>query len=197
MKTLIEHVVGYMLKVIKSGINIKKNTKEFNAIKHGDYKCFMKLIRTPIPFMVKYVSGKITAEENNPNYDCDFEGLLKSGSALKLFYKKCFNHYGNIIDSDISDDNFAKLVTFEIAIRMHANNNLLLNKSVRTDLVDIIPILCKHKNIPLNEAEILQKGRIFLNMVKHNKAQFSSWQIGIENFEKSYHILEKYSILIV
>ncbi|MFA9290124.1 MAG: hypothetical protein ACEQSF_02730 [Solirubrobacteraceae bacterium] len=36
-------VVGYMLKVIHSGVKINDFKDEFNAIKHGDYVTFYKI----------------------------------------------------------------------------------------------------------------------------------------------------------
>jgi hypothetical protein len=35
--TIMEHVVGYMLKVLKSAKEITYYKNEFNAITHGDY----------------------------------------------------------------------------------------------------------------------------------------------------------------
>ena len=53
-------VVGYMLKVIKSGVRINKFKEEFNAIKHGDYKCFISLVGAEIPNdIVVYREGQI------------------------------------------------------------------------------------------------------------------------------------------
>lgn len=131
MKLIIEHTVGYMLKVLKSGKKISAFKAEFNAIKHGDYKTFLSLVKGKVPFMVIYNNGKICTEENNPNYECDFEGLIKSGDSLKIFYKNCFKEYGTITEPDILDEVYDKVVTFEIAIRMHANNANLLSKEKR------------------------------------------------------------------
>ena len=48
-KLIYDFVVGYMLKVIKSKAKITKYKEEFNAIKHGDYVCFINLINIGIP----------------------------------------------------------------------------------------------------------------------------------------------------
>ncbi len=121
--------------------------------------------------------------------DCDFGSLLKSGPSLIKFYINCKAIYGNINDSDISDDVYCKVVNFEIALRMHANNDSLLNN--QEDLIDVINKLCSFKNLPQTETDKLQKGRVFLNMIKHNKKQFPSWAEGIKSFEEAYEILMK------
>jgi len=189
--------VGYMLKVLKSQLVISEYKQEFNAIRHGDYKEFMNLVKTPIPFMIVYNQGCIKAEENNSNYDFDFEGLLKSQNGLFEFYNKCKLHYGYISDVAIPDELYHKLVVFEIALRMHANNHNLLNKSTRIDIIDVINLLGTYLKFSQSEINQIQEGRKFLNMVKHDKGQFSSWQKGIDEFKKAFLVLEKYKILVV
>jgi hypothetical protein len=197
MSLIIERVVGYMLKVLKSQKKITAYKKEFNAIRHGDYKSFLSLIGGKVPFMITYNNGDIYTEENNPNYDCDFEGLFKSGESLKIFFNNCYSLYGKITDEDIPDAIYQKAVLFEIALRMHANNFNLLSKTKRIDLIDVINILCDYKSISNFEKEKLQKGRIFLNMIKHFKNQYPSWHEGIKHFLEGYSVLEKYKILVV
>jgi hypothetical protein len=193
----IEVAVGYMLKVLKNQQRITEYKNEFNAIKHGDYKTFLSLVGGKIPPMVIYNSGKIRSEENNPNYDFEFEGLVKSGPSLRIFLKKCFVVYGNIEDPDITDSIYYKVVVFEIALRMHANNNNLLDKTKREDLINVISILSKFKNLSDEEEEKLQKARCFTNMVKHFKYQYPSWVVGIKHFLEGFEVLEKHKILIV
>jgi hypothetical protein len=193
----IEVAVGYMFKVLKNQQRITEYKNEFNAIKHGDYKTFLSLINGEIPPMVIYNNVRIKSEENNPNYDCDFEGLLKSGPSLLIFLKKCFVVYGNIEDPDITDSIYYKVVVFEIAIRMHANNHNLLDKTKREDLINVISILSKFKNLTDEEEEKLQKARCFTNMVKHFKNQYPSWEEGIKHFWEGFEVLEKHRILIV
>jgi hypothetical protein len=193
----IEVAVGYMLKVLKNQQRITEYKNEFNAIKHGDYKTFLSLIHGEIPPMVIYNNVRIKSEENNPNYDCDFEGLLKSGPSLLIFLKKSLLVYGNIEDPDITDSIYHKVVVFEIALRMHANNNNLLDKTKREDLINVISVLSKFKNLTPEEEEKLQKARVFTNMVKHFKNQYPSWEIGISYFLDGFSVLEKHKILIV
>ena len=193
----IEVAVGYMLKVLKNQQRITKYQNEFNAIKHGDYKTFLSLIDGGIPPMVVYNNGRIKYEENNPNYDFEFEGLVKSGPSLSIFFKKCLLVYGNIEDPDITDSIYYKVVVFEIALRMHANNNNLLDKTKREDLINVISVLSKFKNLSDEEEDNLQKARIFTNMVKHFKNQYPSWEIGISYFLDGFSVLEKHKILIV
>lgn len=197
MILVVEVAVGYMLKVLKDRKKITEYKNEFNAIKHGDYKTFLSLVGGKIPPMVIYNSGKIRSEENNPNYDFEFEGLVKSGPSLSIFFKKCLLVYGNIEDPDITDSIYHKVVVFEIALRMHANNNNLLDKTKREDLINVISVLSKFKNLTPEEEEKLQKARVFTNMVKHFKNQYPSWEIGISYFLDGFSVLEKHKILIV
>ena len=46
--------VGYMLKVLKSGVDTYKFRREFAAIRHGNYEEFIELVKGRIPFMVIY-----------------------------------------------------------------------------------------------------------------------------------------------
>ena len=105
--------------------------------------------------------------------------------------------YGNIEDPDIPDSIYHKVVVFEIAIRMHANNHNLLDKTKREDLINVISILSKFKNLTDEEEDKLQKARSFTNMVKHFKKQYPSWEDGIKHFLEGFEVLEKYQILIV
>jgi hypothetical protein len=194
---MIEYVVGYMLKIIKSGIKISIYKNEFDAIRHGDYKTFISLVGGEIPFMVIYESGNIRREEDNPNYKFDFEGLIKSGNSLKIFYENCLSYYGKINDYDVSQEIFQKVVSFEISLRMHANNLNLLNKTEQIKLEKVINILCDFKNIPEIDKNKIQSARKFINMIKHFKNQFPSWPIGISNFLIGYEILEKHKITIL
>lgn len=193
---IIEYVVGYMLKVLKSKKKINDFNKEFNAIRHGDYKEFLNLVKGEVPLVISYYDGIIRVDESNPNYECDFEGLIKSGPSLEKFYKNCFLSYGKIIDDDISEEIYHKLVIFEIAIRMHANNNNLLPKNSRCNLNKVIDILSHFKNMSEEEIKKLHQARIFVNMVKHFDNQFPSWSDGIKIFKEGFAVLEKYEILI-
>ena len=193
---VIEHTVGYMLKVLKSGIKISAYKAEFDAIRHGDYKIFLLLVGGKVPFMVIFNNGKIHSEENNPNYECDFEGLIKSEDSLKIFYENCFREYGTITDPDILDEIYDKVFTFEIALRMHANNVNLLSKERRYNLEEVINKLCAYKSLSQIEIENIQNARRFVNMIKHFNHQYPSWPEGIKHFLSGFGILEKYKILI-
>ena len=192
---IIEVTVGYMLKVLKSGRPLDTYKKEFAAIRHGDYYKFINLIGEPIPFMITYDHGLIREETEARKDDIDFAALLKAGPSLKKFYANCKNLYGEIEDSDLTDEMYRKLVLFEIAMRMHANNNNLLTENDK--LVTVIVKLSVFKNFSQQETQILQNGRLFLNMVKHNKNQFKSWAEGLIEFEKAFEILVKYQMTVV
>jgi hypothetical protein len=186
---IIEPTVGYMLKVMKSGLTITKFKKQFAAIRHGNYFEFLGMVKGPIPFMVTYNAGVVTTDNTPTKDDCDFGSLLKSGPSLFIFYKNCLSEYGSILDTDISDETYGKVVLFEISLRMHANNEKLLHE--REDLIHVIDKLSAFKNLEQMDMEKLHLGRKFLNMIKHNKNQFPSWTAGINAFETAFEVLIK------
>ncbi|MBL7901611.1 MAG: hypothetical protein JNK73_06425 [Bacteroidia bacterium] len=192
---IIEPTVGYMLKVIKSGKTITKFKNEFAAIRHGNYFEFLNMVKGPIPFMVTYNAGNITTDNTPTKDDCDFGGLLKAGPSLVIFYKNCLSEYGSIPDTDISNETYGKIVLFEISLRMHANNDKLLNE--REDLINVIDKLATFKNLGQIDTEKLQLGRKFRNMIMHNKNQFPSWADGIKAFESAYEVLVQHQITVI
>jgi hypothetical protein len=192
---IIEVAVGYMLKVIKVGKPITKYKTEFASIRHGNYFEFINLIKGPLPFMVTYQDGNVFVDDKNNLDDIDFAGLLKAGQSLKIFYENCINNYGEIIDNDIPDILYCKLASFEISLRMHSNNRQLISK--REELVNVIDIIGKYHKLSDVEIEALQLGRRFLNMVKHYKQQFETWQDGINAFNMALNILNKYKLTIL
>ncbi|MDP1745596.1 MAG: hypothetical protein Q8L90_08465 [Bacteroidota bacterium] len=193
-KLIIEVVVGYMLKVLKSGNEISKYNDEFKAIRHGDYFAFINFVKSPLPEKVVYNNGAIIVNGKHKKDDSDFLALINSGPSLKLFYRNCIAEYGKIIDADLIDETFEKCARFEIALRMHANNHNLLNE--REDLIEVIKKLCEKLNIPDVDICKLQKGRDFLNMVKLHKQKFSSWEEGMIKFNIAIDILKKYNLTI-
>ncbi len=61
------------------------------------------------------------------------------------------------------------------------------------DFVDIIRELSNHLKINDNEVQILQKGRIQLNIVKHKKNKL----VDIQELRDAFKVLEKYRIQII
>jgi hypothetical protein len=192
---IIEATVGYMLKVLKSRKTITHFKDEFGHIRHGNYLDFLNLVQGPIPEMVTYYAGQVTNDNTPRKTDCDFGLLIKTGPSLRIFYNNCFKVYGQVTDNDIPDEIYFKIVLFEIGLRMHANNDGLLGE--RENLIDVINKLCSHKNIPQTDIDDLQKGRVFINMIKHFKNQFPTWSDGISAFKKAFEILEKHQFTIL
>lgn len=195
-KLIFDVVVGYMLKVIKSRNKITKFKNEFNAIKHGDYGCFINLLQIGIPnnVAVSIDCEIIPTEKQLLTKNCDYLLLILSGPSLNEFYLQCKKEYGAIIDNDLTDEDFEKLANFEMVLRMFVNNIFSING--RIDLINLINLLGNDMGIPQDEIEIIQKGREFLNMVKGHKPKFSSYYEGLNYFVRALSILEKYEIIV-
>lgn len=201
---IISIVVGYMMKLLKNNIDIKSHQKEFAAIRHGNYDEFIQLVNGEIPFMVIYNNGEIRTDNFNQNNTCDFGMLIQSGPSLLKFYKEVKSKYGEVNDVEISDDIYKKLVLFEISLRVHANNNNLIqryvigDKETETTIENVIDKLSKFKNLTSIEIEKLHKGRLFTNHVKHKKSkEFSSYQDGIKHFNEAYDVLLNNQLTII
>lgn len=193
---IISIVVGYMLKLLKNNVNINSHMKEFAAIRHGNYDEFIQLVNGEKPFMVMYDNGEIRTDNFTQNNTCDFGMLIQSGHSLTKFYDEVKSIYGSIIDIDISDDIYKKLVLFEISLRVHANNNNLIGNKETIEIV--IDKLSKFKNLSIDEIEKLHNGRLFTNYVKHKKSKkFSSYQDGINHFNEAYDVLLNHQLTII
>lgn len=197
-KLIYDFVIGYMLKVIKSKTEITKYKKEFNAIKHGDYVCFINLINIGIPDdIIVAKEGEvelISTEKQMEMKNVDFLFLLLSAPALKEFYSKCYEEFGNITDYDLSDDDFENVANFEMVLRMFVNNKYIIEQKI--ELVNVINLLCSDLLIPKNEVDKIQKGREFINMVKGHRAKFPSYKEGLKAFSEAIEILKKNDIIL-
>lgn len=188
-KLIVAESIAYMLKILKSNKKITKYKDEFASIRHGNYYEFINKIRVYLPENSIVISDRNGFNTNvYPQKDeVDFILIIKAGDALKTFYKNCFTIYGQISDVDISDEIYYKLALYELNLRIHANNNQLLNGKEKISVV--IDKICKLKGFSQIEKDILNKGNKFLNMVKHYNNQFPSWIDGISAFEIAYQFL--------
>lgn len=193
-KLIYDVVVGYMLKVIKSGAVITNYKAEFNAIKHGDYATFINLINVGIPadVVVLKEGDLVPTDKQLELKNVDFLSLILAAPSLINFYSKCLKEFGEINDSDLTNVNFEKLANFEMVLRMHFNNTFVSEN--RTNLVQVINVLLTDLGVQSDEIKIVQRGREFLNMVKGHKAKFSSIQDGLNSFLKALLVLDKYEI---
>lgn len=209
---LISKTIGYMLKVIKSGKDIKKYRTHFNAIKHGDYDQFFALMEQPgAELLIQGTAKSDGFNTKSDNFsqesgDCDVTMIINVNNGLRKFYPNCFNEYGYMQDVHFTDIVFNRCAAFELAIRVHNNNlrsklNISYNKQDTFNLKNIIDELCEHANIPLNENQILQRGRDFVNWIKHCnepkfKVKFTSWKEGIDAFRLAWDLCGKHCIKI-
>lgn len=200
-KLIAQVVIGYMIKVMKLGLDISIHKDIFASIRHGNYDEFIELINTEKPWILAYKDGIITNQENtSQKTHGDFAGLILSGTALKRFYYNISTHYGPLIDTDITDEIYQNVALYELVFRMHANNNNLIDS--KEELVNVIKKVSLFKNISDNEIQILQKGREFINDIKHHnkpkyKRKFTSWLEGSICFNQAYIITKKYEINII
>lgn len=195
MELQISHTVGYMLKALKLGIDTSDFSGPFASIRHGDYFEFCKRTNAKIPTIVEYNNGVITVTNSIKSDDIDFAGLLKSGPAMNALLIELIDKYGDLSDSDITNDIYNKVAEYEISIRMHASNYHLTDNTDK--FVDVIEKLGAFKKLLPIEIKQLQLGRRFLNMIKHPKGQFVSWDEGISEFEKAADIVKKHRLTII
>ena len=188
--------VGYMLKVLKSNVKINKFNPEFKMIRHGNYFEFINSVKGEVPHTVVYNKGKITSDNIARKDDFDFLGLFNANPSLQKFYIDCHKEYGKITDTDIPDSIYGIAALFEISIRMHANNNNLIES--RENLVEVINKLSEFKNLTENETNKLHQGRRFIN-INTAAGQFFSFFYCVHFFHflivKCFIIL--YSLLYI
>ena len=187
--------VGYMLKVLKSDLKIEKFNVKFKMIRHGNYFEFINTVKGEVPHIVVNNKGNIKSDNIARKDDFDFLGLLNANPSLLKLYTICYKEYGDIIDKDIPDSIYGIAALFEISIRMHASNKNLIKS--RENLIDVINKLSEFKNLTENETNKLHQGRRFINMIKHFKNQFSSWNEGIEAMSIAYELLKEKKLTII
>lgn len=163
-ETIIERALSYIIKIMKlksSDLYILYR-EDFINIRHGFYDNFMS--NEQIPFIVMYDNGQVSIPTNTQDIDFSFGKLLSIGPKLRSLYNNLFSTFGDINDQNISDDIYKKLARFEIGLRIHAE---LKNINLNLKFEFIINELIKIDNINIEEADLLQNGRKFLNAVKH------------------------------
>lgn len=203
-KLIVEIVIGYMLKVMKSGENTTKFYREFASIRHGDYDTFFDIVKGERPPIVVWHNGLISDQDTvSQKTTCDFTALLLVGPSLDDFFSQCRTEYGDkylLNNDEINNETYSNAVQFELALRMHANNNhLIIEKEL---LVNVITKLCAFKGIPQTSIDKLQKGRQFVNEIKHindpgYKRKFTNWSDGIIAFEEAFVTLKQCEFSII
>jgi hypothetical protein len=61
----------------------------------------------------------------------------------------------------------------------------------------VINKLSKFKNLTENETNKLHQGRRFINMIKHFKNQFPSWNEGIDVMTVAYELIKEKKLTII
>lgn len=199
-QTSIALVVGYMLKVIKSGRDIQDFRQEFNAIKHGDYDYFIGLIKEPqADSIIQWKDGEMKTEGfAQSKGDSDIAMLYVIEPSIVKFGNDCFSAYGPVTDPDLSDLVFCQCAAFEISLRVQLNKEAK-NRGLRypgLTLQDTITELGVLNNIHAEDVALLQRGRQFVNTVKKHKAKFQDWKEGAMAFAKAWMVRNKYHLRI-
>jgi len=198
--------IAYLLKVMNNGIDVynrldsrysgSTHSKAFKAVRHSNYVRFNELIGEPINEAYAINVGEPIKKITNSSLSGEvyFGQLISVLPSLIKFKDDCFSEFGEI-DDDFSDEVFTKLATFELAIKMRANNCGVGKHEDR--LEEVIDSL--RGNVPLYKKEInkLHEGRKFLNHIKHPETAPDNWKDGLTTFQEAYAILEKHEILII
>lgn len=195
MRSTVQVAIGYLYKVLKNGKDTSKFKEEFAAIRHGDYETFLDLIGDKIHFIVSYNTGAINTDVNIREDDPDFARLIKSGSSLNSFLKKCFHEFGKIHDDHLTEADFERIALFELSLRMHRNNNAPREERIR--LENVINHIQRIKNLTDAETAQLHKGRKFLNKIKRPEKMLSDWKSELIIFNSAYAILKQKQLTLI
>jgi hypothetical protein len=191
MKLLAEIVVGYMYKVQKNQLDTSRHTKEFAAIRHGNYFQFFNQIEKEIDFIVTYESGKIKTDTKVKENEIALIALTKVGECLKDFYQRIFQTYGELKDTGISDEDFQRAAYFELSVRMHSNDKRLPSEEIR--LVDVIESL----ELTRIEKDTLHQGRKFINYIKRPWKMKNQWSDELDKFNSAFELIKAKKLTII
>lgn len=193
-KPIFQVVIGNVLKVMKKDFSSSPFMGEFNAIRHGDYWCFVKLVQGNIPPVVVYNKGHVSFHEELFQTDFDYLALLKAGPSMLNFHQKIKKHYGSLTDPDLPDNAFELMAYFEITMRMHAKNHNLYKG--RLDLNQVIDRLCEHYWLSAREKNILHENRDILNQIKHPNGIEKDWSLDIKKMNELIRLLNDRKLLV-
>ena len=194
-------IIGYALKIIRHNKKlVGKSQTELNSIKHGDYDTFIAQMKCDAPWSLLFMPD--TGNIENPTYDmCHILliGLINIGPALQKFNNELFLEYGDIIDTNITDNIYGKCAMFEILLRDYAIKtcpDILLLKNKDRTLNTIINDYLSSTGLTPNEILILNSGRKYLNNIKHKQDKIKDytpeeWEIENEKFLESYDLIIK------
>ncbi|WP_417600926.1 hypothetical protein [Owenweeksia hongkongensis] len=191
MKLLVEIVVGYMYKVQKNQLDTSKYSKEFAAIRHGNYFQFFNEIGKEIDFIVTYEEGQIKTDTKVHKNEVAFIALTKVGECLKDFYQRILNTYGELKDLDFTDEDFQNAAYFELSIRMHSNNKRLPSEEIR--LMDVIDSL----ELSTSEKNTLHHGRRFINYIKRPWKMKGNWNEELIKFNTALDLIKTKNLTII
>ncbi len=195
MKLIVQVAVGYMYKVLKNNLRISMFSKEFAAIRHGDFFGFLEMIGKEIDYIVVYKNGNFNTETSIKESDFDAARLIKIGASLKQFYFDCKKEYGEIKDLDLTDEVFEKAALFELSLRMHLNNKRLTRE--RITLEKVINNTQTLMNLTDDETELFHKGRQFINWIKRPQKLKSTWNNANSDFKEAFALLGSKELTIL
>lgn len=190
--------IGYMLKIMKNGLDYSLFKKEFDHIRHGNYDAFIeevKIAKTSI--LTLYAPEELIDEELSHKNFGHWMGMFLAIPSIVNFHLRCKNHFGIVSDGNFPDTVFIEVAFFEIVIRMHADLVKIIED--RSDLDKIIDSFFNHLQASEEEIKTMHLGRSFLNDIKHTnkknyKRKFNSWEDGYDCFREALKIVEKYDL---
>ena len=179
----------YLGIALKHMRNCKNNTvfiNEFNALRHGNYVEFIKLVGVGVSNNMIGRNLKLDGNDMVPIVD-----ICCVGDALDKFILQ----FPNFPDFNIPDDVYTKLGLFELRIR---SKTLIYNRPINDNLELAINSL--NAVVPIDQLSIqkLHAGRKQLNNIKHpidKKGNIKPFDINI--FNEAFETLNKFNIKII
>lgn len=184
-------VVGYMYKVQKNVLQVSDFHEEFAAIRHGDYYKFVNLIGKEIDFILVSENGNISKAKKIKENEIAFVALIKSAESMKDFFRRCKERYGTIDDPDLSDQDFRRAATFEISLRIHANDKRLPGREITFEKV------IESLEITEEQKKIFHDGRRFINHIKRPYKLKGNWSESLLKFNEAFKLMDKLDLTLI
>lgn len=189
-------LIGTVYKIMKNNLDYSKFKDEFKLLRHSKIEEFSKLITNEKSdlYVMNIKTLNIKNNSFTQNEDGIFIMLMNNVPSFNKFIDILNEEYGDFIDNDFTDDMFCKFSEFELALRVHADNNEYHDYNDK--LINIINFVSEKYMINVDEIEKLHNSRKFLNKIKHQNSNYSLCD-NVNIFLEGYKVLDKYKIHIL